>query len=435
MPSRSELFGEMKPEAVRCPYPVYARLREAPPVWAPELESYVVTRFEDVQQVLQDATTFSSQLVQGPVAMRQIVDGFQAIAAADPNLAKRLREAVIARPVLLGSDGEEHRRRRELVNKAFTPKRIKVMEPQITEIANELIDGFLSRGEVELVSEFSTPLPLRVIATAIGVSEDDIESFKRWSRDIIAPFGAGPPSKAALEARVTADQEFVAYFTDRIEERRRVSTDDILSDLVRAEDGGQRLTRSETLVICGELLAAGHETTLSLITASVLAITQDRDLSLSVRAEPSRIPALVEEVLRLEGPLQGSYRMATTDTVVGGVAIEQGAHLFLSIGSADRDERQFSEADHLDLSRPNARRHMAFGRGAHACVGSLLARAEARIALEALLARLDDIELVVDPDDLDYVPSVVARGLVSLPLRFTPRSTAQAPESIGAGAD
>jgi cytochrome P450 len=426
MSSRSRLFGALDPAMVRCPFPLYAELRKEPPIWVAELESYVVTRFDDVQAVLRDATTFSSSIVQGPVAMRRMSESMRSIAVEAPELAARLQETtVVARAVLLGADGEEHRRRRALVNKAFTPRRVKVMEPQIAAIANALVDAFLNRGRVELVSEFSTPLPLRVIATAIGVPEDDIATFRRWSEDIFTPLAVTQPTKAMLETMVAADRAFVDYFSARVEERRLAPASDILSDLVRAEEGGQRLTRSETLVICAELLAAGHETTMNLITALVLTVARNHELMTAIQADPAVIPALVEEVLRLDGPIQGSFRMAAADTTVGGVDIGAGSHLFLVFGAANRDERQLSNGEQLDLSRSEARKHFAFGRGVHACVGSELARTEARIALETLLRRLDLIELATSEDALHYIPSYVARGIVSLPLRFSVRGAAK----------
>jgi cytochrome P450 len=418
MSSCARLFTDLEPEVVRCPYGLYAKLRERPPEWLPELESYAITRFADIQQVLNDDATFSSEMVKGPIPMREMTQVLQGLAGADPAFAEMLQNDIMMVPVLLAAGGEEHRRRRALVNKAFSSKRIKQMEADIAAIAHRLVDRFADRGEVDLVPAFASPLPLTVIARSIGVPEDNLEVFKGWSADLFAPLGVNRPTKQMMEAFLRSQQEFIAYFSERIEERRACPADDLLSDLVRAEEDGQCLTRKETLVICFELLAAGNETTASLISATVLMLAQDPELMAVVRADPGRLPAVIEESLRLETPIQSFYRTATVDAVVGDVLIPAGSHLLLVYGSGNRDERQFARPDAIDLDRDNARAHLAFGRGAHGCPGSLLARTEARIALETLLARLDDIQLAVSPGSLPYVPSYVARGVLRLPLRF-----------------
>ena len=351
-----------------------------------------MTRFADIQQVLSDAATFSSHMVKGPVPMREMMGVLNSLAAEDSGFAAMLENDIMMNPVLLAADGDEHRRRRALVNKAFTPRRIRTMEDDIVDLAGQLVDGFSGRGEVELVSEFARPLPLTVVARSIGVPDDNLGTFTRWSADLFAPLGVNQPSKQMMEAFLRSQTEFIAYFSDRIAERQEASSDDILSDLVRAEEDGHRLTRKETLVICFELLAAGNETTTNLITSTMLMLIGNPELMAEIRGDLGRIPALIEESLRLEGPIQSFYRTATTDTEVGGVPLAAGSHLLLVYGSANRDERQFPQPEDVDLGRPNARTHVAFGRGAHACPGSLLAPTEARIALETLLTRLDGVK-------------------------------------------
>lgn len=420
----TRLFDDLEPEAVRCPYGVYDELRDAPPEYVPELEAYPVTRFADIQQILNDTASFSSHMVKGPVPMREMMGVLNTLASEDPEFAAMLENDIMMAPVLLAADGPEHRRRRSLVNKAFTPRRINTMEADMVDLAQRLVDGFADRGQVELVSEFARPLPLTVIARSIGVPDDNLETFTRWSADLFAPLGVNQPSKEMMEAFLRSQSEFIAYFSERIEERQESSSDDILSDLVRAEEDGQRLTRKETLVICFELLAAGNETTTNLITSTMLMLIEQPELMAEVRGDHGHLPALIEESLRLEGPIQSFYRTAVVDTEVGGASIPAGSHLLLVYGSANRDERQFPHSTEVDLGRGNARTHVAFGRGAHACPGSLLARTEGRIALETLLTRLDQIELAAEADALAYVPSYVARGVLGLPLRFTPTRVA-----------
>jgi cytochrome P450 len=407
MTSCARLFNELEPDAVRCPYGVYEELRSRPPEWVPELEAYVVTRFADVQQVLNDAATFSSQTVKGPVPMREMMQVLEGLAAEDPEFAAMLANDIMMRPVLLAADGDEHP-----ANQA-TPYDV-----------HELIDAFVDRGEVELVSAFAAPLPLAIIARSIGVPDDNLATFKRWSADLFAPLGTNSPSKEVMTSFLRSQKEFVAYMSERIAERQESSAQDVLSDLVRAEEDGQRLSRTETLVICFELLAAGNETTTNLITQTMLMLVERPELMAAVRADLGLLPALIEESLRLEGPIQSFYRTATVDTTIGGVAMPAGTHVLVVFGAANRDERHFPDADAVDFGRDNARTHVAFGRGAHACPGSLLARTEARISLEALLTRLDDIRLATSAEELVYVPSYVARGVLGLPLSFTPAGRA-----------
>lgn len=421
VPASSDFFADLAPHLVRSPYGFYRALRQRPPEWVDEIEAYVVSRFADIRAVLQDAGTFSSGMVQGPVPLRRRFEVLGAVAAEDPGLAAQLLGGVLRRPLLLSTDGEEHLRRRRLVNKAFTTRRIMRMEPQISSIAVRLIDAFVERGEVELLTEFAAPLPLQVIAGVIGVSDHDINDFKRWSDDLFAPQGVNHPTKEMMVALARSSREFIEFFNERIEERRQTPADDILSDLVRAEEDGHRLSRDETLVICSELLAAGNETTTSLIAQTTLILAERPDLMRLLQHEPGQIPALIEETLRLESPIQGLYRTATVDAVVGGVPIPAGAHVFLVYASGNRDERQFPDPDDLDLSRKDPRNHLSFGRGTHVCPGSLLARTEARIALEVLLARLENLQLSVDRESLRFMPSHVVRGPTSLPLRFDPR--------------
>lgn len=420
-PAIGESFADPEPGLVRCPYDFYRTLRDGPPAWVQEIESYVVSRFDDVHAVLQDAATFSSAMVQGSVPLRRRFEVLATIAAEDPSLAAQLLRSVLRRPPLLTADGADHRRRRSLVNKSFTQRRIKLMEPEIASIADRLIDGFIERRTVEFLSEFAAPLPLEVIAAVIGVPDRDLDDFKRWSDDLFSAQGVNRPTKEMMVALARSSREFVEYFNARLEERRDAPADDILSDLVRAEDEGDVHSRTETLAICSELLAAGNETTTSLIAQAVLALAERPDLLRLLQAEPEQIPALLEETLRLESPIQGFYRTATNDAVVGGVQIPAGAHLLLLYGSANRDEHEFADPDVFDLERGSRRRHLAFGRGVHVCPGSLLARTEARLALEALLKRLDNIRLSTPAESLSYLPSHLVRSLTSLPLRFDPR--------------
>jgi cytochrome P450 len=228
--------------------------------------------------------------------------------------------------------------------------------------------------------------------------------------------------KDQLRSLLVSQDEFFAYFGARIEERRATPRDDLISDVVHATLDGRSLEDHEMLGMFTQFLVAGNETTTKLIASGVRLLLEQPALLASLRHDPSGLAGFVEEVLRVEPPVQGLYRTATTDTEVGGVPIPAGAHLLLLYAAGNRDEERFAVPDAVDPARANAMQHLAFGRGEHYCLGAALARAEGRIGLEVLLQRLADLRLApgVVPDQLEYEPSYVLHGLRRLPLAFTP---------------
>ena len=415
------LFDDLEPEALKCPYPLYDRFREADPVYVEEVQAIVITRFDDVQRVISDAKTFSSAQVRGPVSLAAMGEVLGGLAASDPAMAALMEKNMFMTRFLLAADGDDHRRRRSLVQKAFTPRRIRTMEPMIEAVVERLIDGFAARGSTEFVAEFAVPLPIEVVARAIGVDDADVGDFKQWSDDLFAPMGVNKPSAELMRAFLRSQDEFIGYFGPRIDARRESPRDDLLQDLLSAEEDGEKLTRPESLLMCAELTAAGNETTTSMLTSAAEILGTHRELADGLRADSSLVPGFVEEVLRLEGPIQAFYRTATADTEVGGVPVAEGTALLCIYGAANRDPRQFERPTEIDCQRHNQRTHVSFGRGPHACVGSLLARTEGRIAVEALLRRLQEIEATEAPAPEDYTHSYMLRGAHRLGLSFRSR--------------
>ncbi len=410
----------LDPDALRCPYPFFAALREEAPVrWFDEVECFLVTRYADIVHVARHPELFSSMMPTGPVLARQQAQTLQEVLAGDPELAARLSARPGAVRVLLNADPPDHARQRKLVNRAFTPPKVKAMEPRIREVAEELVAGFADDGRVELVHAFGVLLPLTIIAEALGVGVDDLPTFKRWSDDFVAAIGNHHMSTEQLKRLLTSQLEFFEYFTEKVAERRAQPQADLITDVVEARLDGEPLSLQEMLAMFSQFLVAGNETTTKLIASACLYLARDHELQQRLRTQPELIAGFVEEILRLEAPVQGLYRMATEDTEVGGVPIPKGSHLMLVYASGNRDEAVFEGAEHVDPCRHNAMKHLAFGHGEHYCLGSALARAEARIGLEVLLTRLDDIRLA--DDAVDYEPSYVLHGLRELHLTFTPR--------------
>jgi cytochrome P450 len=300
---------------------------------------------------------------------------------------------------------------------------VKALEPRIREVANALVDSFIDRGEVELVTEFGVMLPLTIIAECLGVDDDDLPTFKHWSDDFVAAIGNHDMSKDQLKRLVKTQGEFFVYFAGKIAERRAERRNDLISDVVYAELDGEPLTENEMLGMFSQFLVAGNETTTKLIASAMRILCERPELMARLREDPSLIPGFVEEALRLEAPVQGLYRTAVVDTEVGGVPIPAGSHLMIVYASGNYDERQFADPDTVDPCRSNAMKHLSFGHGEHYCLGSALARAEGCIAVETLLERLDDIR-IAPGEELVYEPSYVLHGLRSLRLTFTPRQPA-----------
>jgi len=283
-------------------------------------------------------------------------------------------------------------------------------------LAGRLIDEFADRGEVELCGAYAGPFTVLVIADLLGVPRQDHETFRSWLGKTLA---------GDTKGKGTGDQvlsNLYPYFTRYIEERRSSPGDDVMSQLatVRFPDG-ELPALTEIVSLAFVLFAAGQETTARLISTGMRILAEQPSLADELRANPEGIRNFIEECLRFESPIKGPFRLALRDTRLGGVDIPTGSVLMAMNGAANRDPRVFDDPDRFDAKRPNARRNIAFGHGAHFCVGANLARAEARISFERLLARLDDLRLV-DPSALCYAPSFLIRGLNDLPLRFRHRS-------------
>jgi cytochrome P450 len=416
---------ELDAEAVRCPYPRYDAVRaEQPVVFVPAIECWLVTRYADIVHVARNPQTFSSIMPTGPVLARQQGDAIGALLNDEPELAARMSAMRSGVRVLLSADPPDHVRQRKLVNRAFTPPKVKELEPRIRAVAEGLVDGFAPRGEVDIVAEYGVPLPLTIIAEALGVADDELPRFKRWSDDFVALIGNHDIGRDEVRDVLKSQFEFFDYFGARIAERRAEAREDMISDLVAATIDEHPLSDEEILAMLNQFLVAGNETTTKLIASSMRLLLERPDELARLRADPSRIPAFIEESLRLEPPVQGLYRTAIADTEVGGVPVKAGDHLLLAYAAGNRDEERFARPGDVDPERPGLMSHLAFGHGEHFCLGAALARAEGRIAIEVLLERLDDLRPAdgVDVAALEYEPSYVLHGLKRLPVAFTVRS-------------
>ena len=392
-------FNPMDPEFVADPYPTYHRLRAEDPVHHSPLGFWVLTRYEDVSSVLRDPR-FIKEPLAALVAAR-----FGAEVPRGVGLS------------MLDRDPPDHTRLRSLVSKAFTPRVVEGLRPRIQRIVDGLITRAEAAGSMDVIEEFAYPIPVNVICEMLGVPVADHERFKGWSLDIARGLDSIwlPPDSEVPRRSAAARHAISDYFRGLIAERRAAPRGDLLSALIAAEDAGDKLNKEELLATCTLLLIAGHETTVNLIGNGVLALLRHPAELSRLRETPGLITSAIEELLRYDGPVQRTARVAGADATIGGRTIAKGDMVMPFIGAADRDPAQFPDPDRLDLSRSD-NRHIAFGWGIHFCLGAPLARVEGQIALDALVRRLPGLELV--NHEPEYRQSLTLRGLKTLPVKF-----------------
>ncbi len=314
---------------------------------------------------------------------------------------------------MLFLDAPEHSRLRKLMNKGFSPAVTEALRAPIATIVNEMVDSFKSASQAELMQEIAHPLPVRVITEMLGVPHSMHPQFTAWS-DAIAKFIGNP--KRTLEQTTSAQEailELTAFFWDTVSQRRRNKRDDLISLLLDIEADGEVLTEEELYAQCVMLLFAGHETTRNLIGNGMLTLLQNAGEASRLREEPSLIRSAVEELLRYESPVQSTGRLVKEEMELHGEPLVPGTIVYLMLGSANRDPQQFKDPDSLNLARLN-NSHLAFGAGAHFCIGNQIARLEAQCAILALIDRFPRMQLTEQRPQ--WLPNFALRGLTSLPV-------------------
>ena len=413
------------------PYPTYARLRaEAPVYWSPYFRQWLVTRGELVVEIARTWEIFSS-VGWDSFFLSQLPDDLR---PEIPTVIDHYRTVNIST-----TDPPVHTRLRRLLSKAFTPRRIAMLEDRVRARAEQLLDdldgtaedrGDSGNGsgsgpgpgdgtvEFDLIATLAYPLPVAVIGELYGVGDSDHADLKRWSKAVVAYTGSSVAHPHLARELDVALAEFRAYLRGLVAERRSRPRDDLLSDLVAAVDEGERLTEDELVATSINLLFAGHETTTNLIGNGMLSLLRHPDQLAVLRRRPELLPGAVEEPLRYDSPVQRVRRITTCDITIGGRDIPKGTPVTAFLGSANRDPAQWDRPDELDVTRPDVF-PMSFGGGPHYCIGAALARLEGRLAFEALLDRFESLELADGFEDR-WHPNVAFRGLVELPLRGVP---------------
>lgn len=402
-------YEPLDPQFLADPYPTYALLREHAPVCrAPALGFWVVSRYRDALEVLRRPDLFSSAAMAAAVtrprefAPSREEDAYDAAWDAGEGVS------------IVGTDGARHVRLRGVVNRGFTPGRIAALAPRVQRIVDALAAPLLGAGACEFVRDFAIPLPVTVIAEMLGIDPERRADFKCWSDAAVQ--GVFEPLDEAQQKHVGEQLAAMGdYFDLVIEERRRRPGDDLVSVLIRAEAEHGALTPLELRVFVFTLLVAGVVTTTHLLANAMRALVAHPAELAKVKAAPALVPSLVEETLRYDAPVQMLLRTATEEAVLSDVTLPRDATVGVLFGSANRDGTVFPEPDRFDVARA-PRDHLAFGHGVHYCLGAALARLEGRIAFDALLPRMSELEVVGEP--APNLRSLVFRGPVRLPLRF-----------------
>ncbi|MDQ6909436.1 MAG: cytochrome P450 [Actinomycetota bacterium] len=381
------------------PYPLYDWIRENDPVHRAPDGNWVIVRYEDASAVLRDPRFSTNPSWLGEETKAQV--------STSPIRTVGTR-------LMMFLDPPDHTRLRTLVSQAFTPKVVEGLRPRIQQIVDELLDDVAAKGEMDVLGDLAYPLPTVVICELLGVPLADREPFKEWSADASRLLD-GYLEPAAETKGLAAAMQLAGYFTELVDKRRADPQDDLLSALIAAEDSGQRLTHEELLTTSTLLLLAGFETTMNLVGNGVFALLQHPDELARWRADPSLDRSAIEELLRWEGPVHVTARIATTDAEVGGVPIKAGEQLAVVLAAANRDPKVFADPNRLDVGR-RENRHLAFAAGAHFCLGASLARHESRAAIGTLVKRFPKIEQATEGPE--YRDHFVIRGLKELRVKL-----------------
>lgn len=386
------------------PYPIFRHLRATAPVWQAPQGRWFLTGYEDTAQLLRD---------------RRFGKGFN-----DPEaLERRFGPTAMHEPavveltyMMLMRDPPDHTRLRNLVTKAFTARRVEALRQSIQDLTDRLLDNVIPSGRMDAVRDLAFPLPVLVICELLGIPEPDRKRFVTGSASGGALLNPTPPTRAELDTANAGTMATRAYFEALFEQRRRDPQDDLITQLVQAEEAGDRLTTDELRANVSLLFAAGHETTVNLIGNGFWSLLRHPAQWQMLRDDPALVPNAIEEILRFESPVQAVGRTVAEPCEFHGVALQRNEIVVSLLGGANRDPAVFEAPEHFDVTRKDLR-PLSFGGGIHFCLGAQLARIEAAVVFATLLRRLPNLRLV-DPGHPKWRPSFVLRGLTELPVAW-----------------
>jgi cytochrome P450 len=402
----------MDPAIQESPFAYYdALLEQAPVYFMPEIGAYVISKYKDIQFVVAHPEIWSIDMRSLPAA--QLIK--------HPSARKILEDEGFPRDTKFTTDPPVHTHYRVAVRNAFSPARVAAQAAFIQATVDELIDGMRGKTECEFMRQFCWTLPMRVITNLLGVPYEDADLIKHWSDVWVEPLTYG----LTEEREIFVAREEVAlqrYILKHLDDKRRNPGSDVLTDMLNARMAdGRPLPLSEIVGLSEHLIVGGHETATSALGAGMAILAQNPEIAAELRADPDLVENFVEEVLRVESPSQGFFRLAVRDHVLRGVTIPEGAMVHLRFAAANRDPEQFPEPAKFDPRRANSKTHLAFSQGVHHCIGSPYARLELKTAFRSLLAAFDDIRLTPGKERLEHLPGLSLRTLRALNMSYRPR--------------
>lgn len=395
-------FDPFEPGFVASPYDQYRRLREHDPVhWSPLLEGWVLTRFDDVVELLRDPT-ISVEL-----------DHARATGVVELQRERQARTGRSSDTLVLRDD-PDHNRLRKLLQRPFGPRPVESLRAMVAGKVDAAMAGLAPRGAMDAIGDFAYPLPVSVFNDMLGLPDEDAPRVRSWIQAVARMLDPVIDDDEHTRCQVLMD-EMYDYLDRVIEQKRAAPADDVMTDLVQAEEDGDRLTRDELVAQVVTLYVAGHEPTMALIGNGLLALVRQPDQLALLRSQPDLLPNAVNELLRFDGPNQFVRRIARRPMEIGGREVAAGDVIYAGVGAANHDPDRWPDPDRVRVDRPDAAHHVQFGSGIHHCLGAHLARLQAEVALGALLFRLDDLALAGEPV---WSERMVIRGLQSLPITY-----------------
>ncbi len=388
------------------PFPIFRRLQDEDPVhWSPALRSWIITRYEDVRTVTTSKEMSPDRLTP---FYRSMPDATQRILS---EVIRYLNLWMVFR------NPPEHTRLRGLMSKAFTPRAVESLRPNVSALVDLLLDRIGDRREIDWIADVAGPLPALVIMDMLGVPRDAVGSMKEWSDEMALFIGSARGSADKYERARHGSHAMAEYFRRVIAERRQSPKDDLISAMIAARDQNQQLSEDELVASCMLFLFAGHETTTNLIGNALIQLAQYPGEQSRLRDNPVLIDTAVEEFLRFDGPSGGLARVVGVEHEFAGRTLKAGDRIFAMLNAANRDGRVFAQPDRFDVGR-NPNRHVTFGFGIHFCLGAPLARIEGQICINALLRRYRTIEFAAEPSSFEWLDALIMRGVKALPLRL-----------------
>lgn len=405
------------------PYPAYKKLRDEEPVYfVADMNLHVVTRYDLLRDAIKRADVFSSKFDAFLAGAQQMM--FSALPEEAMEKVKSITEQmVVTPPTMLTLDEPEHTKYRSLVQKLFAGSQIKKSESDVCQTVDKFISAMQGRAEVDFMEVFAYPVPLEIIADRLGIPDEDKEFFYKAATAAAAGLKMSPVSPEELLERMQYAVDLQQLLIRLIEARRKEPLADMITILANSKlkEEDRYLEHAESLSILNQFLVAGHETTTSTFGWGMLLLCKNPELQGQIRGDKKRIKTFVEEVLRMEAPVQGLPRVVTEDTTLGDYPLKKGDMIMLRYGAANRDERQFENPDKVDVDRAKAGLQMAFGSGVHSCIGAPLARQELTIGFFELMDKFQDFVVDTDKPAPVAAPSLILRGMPHLHVKYGER--------------